>query len=93
MKANLALSKGAVVSEAVMMGLGKTIGRQYAHDIVYDLCRKAQLEDKSLLELLCENRDIKKAGLSDSELERLCDPSNYLGLSEIMVERVLSSGV
>jgi 3-carboxy-cis,cis-muconate cycloisomerase len=72
-----------------MMGLGKTIGRQYAHDIVYDLCRKANLEDKSLLELLRQNEDIKRAGLSDEELERLCDPANYLGLSEAMVDRVL----
>lgn len=31
MKRNLALSRGAVVSEAVMMGLGRTIGRQKAH--------------------------------------------------------------
>lgn len=31
MEQNLALSRGAVVSEAVMMGLGKTIGRQKAH--------------------------------------------------------------
>ena len=28
MQRNLALSKGAIVSEAVMMGLGKSIGRQ-----------------------------------------------------------------
>lgn len=89
MAKNLALSKGAVVSEAVMMGLGKTIGRQYAHDIVYELCRKAQLEDKSLLELLKADKGIKKSGLSDKELERLCDPGNYLGLSELMVDRVL----
>ncbi|TKA64349.1 hypothetical protein B0A55_09548 [Friedmanniomyces simplex] len=91
MMRNLALSKGAVVSEAVMMGLGKTIGRQFAHDIVYDLCRKAQLEDRSLLELLCENVDIKEAGLSNAELEKLCDPANYLGLSEIMVDKVLKA--
>ena len=89
MKRNLALTKGAVVSEAVMMGLGKTLGRQYAHDLVYDLCRKATLEDKSLLELLCADEGIKKAGLSDDELAKLCDPSNYLGLSEAMVDRVL----
>ena len=89
MQRNLALSKGAIVSEAVMMGLGKTIGRQYAHDIVYDLCRKAQLEDKSLLELLQDDERIKKTGLSESELERLCDPANYLGLSEEMVDKVL----
>ncbi|KAK5127960.1 hypothetical protein LTR85_005077 [Meristemomyces frigidus] len=89
MMQNLALSRGAVVSEAVMMGLGKTIGRQKAHDIVYDLCRKAQLEDKPLLELLCQDEDIKKAGLSDEELEKLCGPAHYLGLSEVMVDRVL----
>ena len=89
MAGNLAMSKGAIVSEAVMMGLGKTIGRQYAHDIVYDLCRKAQQEDKSLLELLRADDGIKKAGLSDEELEKLCDPVNYLGLSEAMVDRVL----
>ena len=72
-----------------MMGLGKTIGRQYAHDIVYDLCRKAQVEDKSLLELLQSDEGIKKAGLSNEELEKLCDPGNYLGLSEAMVNKVL----
>jgi len=31
MERNLALTKGNVVSEAVMMGLGKTIGRQCKH--------------------------------------------------------------
>ena len=89
MKSNLDFTKGAVVSEAVMMGLGKTIGRQHAHDLVYDLCRKAQLEHKSLLELLQHDPGIKKAGLSNEELEKLCDPANYLGLSEAMVDRVL----
>ncbi|KAI6791649.1 hypothetical protein KC363_g2775 [Hortaea werneckii] len=92
MKRNLALSKGAVVSEAVMMGLGKTIGRQVAHDIVYDLCRKSQLENKPLLELLRQHEDIKRAGLTDEELQNLCDPANYLGLSEVMVDRVLKTG-
>ena len=89
MQRNLALTKGAIVSEAVMMGLGKTIGRQRAHDIVYDLCRKAQIEDISLLEELQAGESIKQAGLSDEELERLCDPANYLGRSVAMVDRVL----
>ena len=89
MQKNLALSKGAIVSEAVMMGLGKAIGRQYAHDLVYDLCRRAQVEDKSLVELLKEDEEVKRAGLADEELERLCDPANYLGLSEVMVDKVL----
>ncbi|KXS98802.1 hypothetical protein AC578_2064 [Pseudocercospora eumusae] len=91
MRRNLELSKGAIVSEAVMMGLGKKIGRQYAHDLVYGLCRKAQVEGRSLLELLKEDEEIKKVGLEEGELERLCDPGNYLGLSEEMVDIALKS--
>ena len=63
---------------------------QLTISLVYELCRKAQLSDKSLLELLCQNEDIKHAGLSREELWRLCDPANYLGLSEQMVDRVLA---
>jgi len=86
MAKNLAMSKGLIVSEAVMMGLGPTLGRDKAHDIVYDLCREASETGKSLLELLDGHKDIK---LPRSELEKLCDPANYLGLSEKMTEKVL----
>jgi 3-carboxy-cis,cis-muconate cycloisomerase len=60
-----------------------------AHDLVYDLCRRANLEDKPLLELLSQSEEVKKSGLSHEELAKLCDPANYLGLSEVMVDRVL----
>ena len=89
MKANLEISKGAIVSEAVMMGLGLKMGRQKAHDVVYELCRRAQSENQSLLELLRVDEEVKRAGLADDELQRLCDPAGYLGLSEVMVEKVL----
>jgi 3-carboxy-cis,cis-muconate cycloisomerase len=56
--------------------------------MVFELCRKDQVEDKSLVELLKESEEIKKAGLPGEELEKLCDPGNYLGLSEVMVEMV-----
>ena len=85
---NLEISKGAVVSEAVMMGLGKTLGRQYAHDVVYDLCRRSQVENRQLLDLLCKHEEISQK-LSRKELAELCDPGNYLGYSEAMVMRVL----
>lgn len=86
MQNNLEMSKGAIVSEAVMMGLGPTLGRQKAHDIVYDLCREANITDTQLVDLLDKNKDIE---LPREELERLCDPKNYLGLSEKMTERIL----
>lgn len=84
---NLNLSNGTIVSEAVMMGLGPKIGRQRAHDVVYDLCREAVLSGKSLLDLLDASQEID---LPRSELAKMCDPKNYLGLSERMTDRVLA---
>jgi 3-carboxy-cis,cis-muconate cycloisomerase len=88
MQKNLGISRGAIVSEAVMMGLGKTLGRSYAHDLVYDLCREALKQDKPLVELLSENKEVSQK-LTKEELERLCDPANYLGYSVEMVDKLL----
>lgn len=88
MRANLDMTHGLVVSEAVMMGLGPHLGREYAHDLVYDICRVAIKEDRPLLDLLAENAEIAKH-LDRAALSKLCDPANYLGLSGEMVDRVL----
>jgi 3-carboxy-cis,cis-muconate cycloisomerase len=90
MQANLALTNGLVVSEAVMMGLAPYLGREYAHDLVYDLCREAIKLDRPLLSLLAENAEISKH-VDRRKLAELCDPANYLGLSAVMVDRVLAS--
>ena len=89
MKNNLNISRGGIVSEAVMMALGKTLGRQKAHDVIYDLCRRSQVENRQLLDLLCEHEEIRKK-MSRDELAKLCEPANYLGYSEVMVQRVLN---
>ncbi len=59
MRANIDLTRGLVMSEAVMMGLGPFIGREYAHDLVYDLCREAIKTDRPLLDILAEHKEIK----------------------------------
>jgi 3-carboxy-cis,cis-muconate cycloisomerase len=89
MRANLELTNGLVVSEAVMMGLGPYLGREKAHDLVYDLCREALKQDKPLLELLAASPEITKH-VDRRKLAELCDPKNYLGLSGEMVDRVLT---
>jgi len=88
MRTNLDLTKGLIVSEAVMMGLGPFLGRQYAHDLVYDICRKVVATGRPLVELLAENEEITKH-LDRAALARLCDPANYLGEAGAMVDRVL----
>jgi 3-carboxy-cis,cis-muconate cycloisomerase len=89
MRANLDITRGLIVSEAVMMGLGPHIGRQYAHDLVYDICRQVVATGRTLLDLLAENKEVAKH-LDRTALEKLCDPANYLGQAGEMVDRVLA---
>ena len=90
MRRNLDLTHGLVMSEAVMMGLGPYIGREYAHDLVYDICRASVEQRRPLVDLLAEHPEISKH-LDRAALGRLCDPANYLGLSGVMVDRVLAT--
>ncbi|MEO8739013.1 MAG: adenylosuccinate lyase family protein [Casimicrobiaceae bacterium] len=90
MRSNIDITNGLVMSEAVMMGLGRTLGREHAHDLVYDICREAIKQNKPLLDLLAENAEVTKH-LDRAALARLCDPANYLGQAGIMVDRVLAS--
>ena len=89
MRANLDLTRGMVVSEAVMMGLGPHLGRQRAHDLVYDICRKVAATGEPLVELLAQEPEISRH-LDRARLEQLCDPRRYLGLAGEMVDAVLA---
>lgn len=89
MLANLEMTNGLIVSEAVMMGLAPRLGRERAHDLVYDLCRQSLDQGKPLLDLLASHPEIAPV-MNRAELEKLLDPANYLGLCGEMVDRVLS---
>lgn len=90
MRRNLDLTAGLIVSEAVMMGLAPALGRQVAHDVVYDACRQALAEGSTLLDLLKRHPEVS-AKLDAAELERLCDPESYLGAAPAMVDRMLAT--
>lgn len=88
MRANLDLTRGLIVAEAVMMGLAPHLGRQAAHDLVYDACRRAIAEDRPLFAVLSEDPGV--TGVVDGErLRALTDPTHYLGSASAMVDRVL----
>jgi len=89
MRDNIFITKGLIMSEAVMMGLGDRMGRNYAHDLVYDICREVVKTGRPLVDLLEENPEIKKHA-DRKELEKLVDPANYLGVAGEMVDRVLA---
>jgi len=87
MRKNLDLSGGLIVAEAVMMGLAPHIGRQTAHDVVYDACRVAATSSRPLADVLHEDEKIS-GKLDRAAIDRLCDPAQYLGSAPQMVDRM-----
>jgi adenylosuccinate lyase len=80
MRANLGLTGGLIVSEAVMLALGRVIGRQEAHRVVAQAARRAAAGEATFAELL--NADARVAACLDAtDLAALLDPTRHLGLS------------
>ncbi len=79
MRANLDLGGGLIMAEAVMLDLGKTIGRQHAHDVVYDAAQAAAVEGKPFAELLAADQRVS-AHLDARAIQALLDPTAYTGL-------------
>src|SRR3954462_6294239 len=90
MNENLAVSRGLIVAEAVMMGLAPQIGRQEAHDVVYDACRLANEKGLTLADALSSDSRVS-VRIDRATIEALTSPKNYLGLAPAMVDRVLKS--
>jgi adenylosuccinate lyase len=79
MRRNLDLGGGLIMAEAVMLDLGTTIGRQHAHDIVYDAAQAAFTEGRPFVELLAADPRVT-AHLDTKAITALLDPTAYTGL-------------
>jgi adenylosuccinate lyase len=79
MRRNLDLGGGLIMAEAVMLELGAAIGRQHAHDVVYDAAQAAATEGKSFGDLLAADRRVTEH-LDASAIAGLLDPTKYTGL-------------
>ena len=73
-----------------MMGLAPYLGHEHAHELVYRVCREVSETGRPMIDLLIEEPEISRS-LDKAALTKLVDPTNYLGLSGVMVDRVLSS--
>jgi 3-carboxy-cis,cis-muconate cycloisomerase len=89
MKHNLGLTKGLIVAEAVMMSMAPHIGRQQAHDIVYDACRAVNEQGGTLADALAALPAVTEH-FDRAAIDRMTDPANYLGLAPDMVDRAVA---
>jgi 3-carboxy-cis,cis-muconate cycloisomerase len=89
MRRNLDLGGGLIMAEAVMLDLGAAIGRQHAHDVVYDAAQAAFVEDRPFGALLMDDPRVT-AHLDRAAIEKLLDPTAYTGLCAEMAREAAS---
>lgn len=90
MKKNIDKTNGLIVAEAVMMALAPHIGRQVAHDIVYDCCRQTIKNNISFVDSLLADKNISKI-FNENDLLEIVNPSNYLGAAPAMANKLLKN--
>ncbi|AVO52383.1 3-carboxy-cis,cis-muconate cycloisomerase [Pseudomonas mendocina] len=89
MRANLELTQGLVLAEAVSIALAQKIGRDAAHHLIEQCCKQAVREGAHLRSVLGANTEVS-AQLSATELDRLLDAAHYLGQARRWVERAIA---
>ena len=90
MKKNIDKTNGLIVAEAVMMALAPHIGRQVAHDIVYDCCRQTIKNNIPFVDSLLADKNISKI-FNENDLLEIVNPSNYLGAAPAMANKLLKN--
>lgn len=83
---NVNLNRGLDNSEYVMMNVAAKIGKDQAHELMYDKAMKVELEGKDYYTVLMEDETLTSMFTSE-ELKAMIDPANYTGIcSTLAVE-------
>lgn len=87
MGANLRLDP-AIMSEALMMALAPTLGRQRSHDLVYELAQRAVTTRTPLAELVAATAELAPV-LERIDLQAVLVPEAYLGEAPAAARRAV----
>jgi 3-carboxy-cis,cis-muconate cycloisomerase len=90
MRANLEISQGLVMAEAVQFALGEKLGRLEAHELLAKASKRAAGEGEHLKEILVAMPEVARA-LPGSKLEEIFNPANYLGESEKFIDAAIAA--
>ena len=92
MARNLDLTQGLVLAEAVSIVLAQRVGRDTAHHLLEQCCKRAVAEQRHLRAVLGDEPQVT-AELSGAELDHLLDPAHYLGQARTWVERAVAEHI
>lgn len=87
MKQNAFLNRGLDNSECVMMKIAEKLGKERAHELLYDKAMQTEIEGKDYLTVL-KSDPILHENFTDEELEEMIRPENYTGLSAFLAHRM-----
>ena len=90
MRANLGVTRGLIMSEAVTFALAGKLGKEEARRIVEDAIRKTVTGKRDLQDLIGEDERVK-AHFSGPELSKLFDPMLYQGVAQNFIDRIVGS--
>ena len=89
MHENLDMLGCFLLSERVMFELSEKVGKQTAHDLVYEASMHGIEHGISFEEALMRDPRVAKA-LTKDELRKVLDPATYVGLAPQIVDEVLA---
>lgn len=77
-------------TEALLFLLGEKLGKPAAHRILYESAMAIHDTDKSLIDQLLGNQEIKKSFRRES-LEQAVEPANHVGLAMQLTQRTVTA--
>ena len=89
MLANLLMQNGLLLSEKVMFEIGKRLGKQTAHHLVYNCAMQAFEQNRDFKDVLLDDPLLNKE-FSVAELDNWLEPINYLGTAPEKVQQVIN---
>jgi adenylosuccinate lyase len=90
MAVNLDKMRGYLLSERVMLELSGRVGKQTAHEWIYEASMRGITGKLSFADAMRQHEGLGKL-LSDDEIRDLTDPSAYLGQCGTSVDRVVAA--
>jgi adenylosuccinate lyase len=89
MRRNLDMLGGFLLSERVMFVLSEEVGKQTAHDVVYEASMHGIEHGVAFEQALMQDKRVAVA-LKPEELRKALDPTTYVGHAPQIVDQVLA---
>ncbi len=90
MAANLDKMRGYLLSERVMLELSERVGKQTAHEWIYEASMHGITHKLGFADAMRQHKGLGEL-LTDAEIQDLTDPAGYLGQCGTSVDRVVAA--